>query len=89
MSNHESAYDKHWRRLAELLGAEEAARERQRMTNDERADRRRKTLAKFRTQLPVLRRALVEARAQGRWQYADRLTSQINYRERKLAEEEG
>lgn len=86
MTDHESAYDKHWQRLAELLGPEEAAAERARMTADEQADRHRAKLKKLRRELPMLRKFLVEVEQGGRDEYAGRLRKQIAYRERVLAE---
>jgi hypothetical protein len=86
VSDHESAYDKHWKRLAELLGPEEAAAERARMTADERADRHRAKLAKFRKELPVLRNFLAKAEKEGRHEYAVKLRKQIAYREQVIAE---
>ena len=82
---HESAYDKHWKRLAELLGPEEAAREQARVTEDERADRHRAKLAKFKKELPTLRKLLAEAEQEGRDEYAAKLRKQIAYREGVLA----
>lgn len=85
MSGYESAYDKHWKRLAELLGPEEAAAERARMTADERADRHRAKLAKFKKELPTLRKFLAEAEKEGRHEYTAKLRKQIAYREGMLA----
>jgi hypothetical protein len=85
VSGYESAYDKHWKRLAVLLGPEEAAAERARMTEDERADRRRAKLAKFKKDLPKLKHDLAEAEQEGRHEYAVKLRKQIAYREGVLA----
>ncbi len=86
MSGHESAYDRHWRRLADLLGTEEAAAERARMTADERADSRRRKSAKFRKELPRLMEYLAIATRDHRHEYAERLRKQIAYRERVISE---
>ncbi len=86
MSGHESAYDKHWRRLAELLGPEEAAAERARMTADERADSRRRKIAKFKKDLPKLFEYLANAARDHKHEYAERLRKQIAYRERVISE---
>lgn len=88
MTRHESAYDKHWKRLAELLGPDEAKAERERMTADERADRRRKKIADFEEQLPRLREYLAKARRDQKDEYTQRLQKQIAYRERVIAEAE-
>jgi hypothetical protein len=84
----ESAYDKHWARLAELLGADEAAAERARMTRDERDDLRRKKIESFRRELPWLRTRLELATVRGRGADAARLRRKIAYRERVVAKEE-
>lgn len=88
MTNHKSAYDKHWERLAKLLGPEEAAAERARMTADESADRRRKKLARFRTEVPRFKQYLAQAEADYKHEYAARLRKQIAYREQVIAQEE-
>jgi len=83
-----SAYDKHWARLVELLGADEAAAERARMTADERDDLRRKKIEAFRRELPWLRTRAELAAARGRGADVARLQRKIAYRERVLAEED-
>lgn len=80
-----SAYDKHWARLAQLLGPDEAAAERQRVTDDERADREYKRIQDYKTrQLPHLRDCLAQAEADGRAAYAMKLSKQIAHRERAI-----
>jgi hypothetical protein len=88
MAEYQSAYDKHWARLVQLLGESEAAAERARMTVDERADRLRKRVAKFRKDLPLLRKFLTEAERNHRDEYATRLRRQIAHREQVIADEE-
>lgn len=86
-AKHPSAYDRHWQRLAELLGPEEAAAERARVTADEKADRQRKRLAAtIAKHLPRLRRELAAAEAAGRESIAARLRVRIAYREQQIAE---
>lgn len=86
--SYQTAYDRHWARLAELLGPEEATAERQRMTVDERVDRLRKKLEQFRKRLPELRRWLAEAEAKSDHEYAKRLRRQIVHREQVIADYE-
>lgn len=85
--NYQTAYDRHWARLAELLGAEEAAAERARMTIDERADQLRRRVQKFkREELPRTREQLVAAEREGNSTYARKLRTWIAYRERVIAD---
>jgi hypothetical protein len=86
---HRSAYDKHWARLAELLGEEAAAAERRRMTADEKIDRQRAKVETFKRQLPRLRRQLAEAEASRSRRHAARIAGQIAYRMRVIAQLEG
>lgn len=84
-----SAYDKHWQRLAELLGPSEAAAERARMTVDERADRLHKRIQDYKKrQLPYLRACLASAEADNRAAYAMKLCKQIAYREQAIRDYE-
>jgi hypothetical protein len=52
------------------------------------AERQRKRLAKFKRQLPGLRRLREEARAAGRWHEVGRLDNAIGYRERIVRQAE-
>lgn len=86
---YQTAYDRHWARLAELLGPDEAAAERARMTADEKADRLRKRVIEYKTkQLPHFREALASAERDGRLDYARKLRTWIAYRERVIADYE-
>jgi len=85
---YQTAYDRHWSRLAALLGPEEAAAERARMTADEKADRLRKRVLHFRERLPELRANLARAERDGDGAYAKRLRAWIAHREQAIADYE-
>lgn len=84
-NTHLSAYDKHWQRLTQLLGESEAAAERARMTVDEKADRLRLRVARFRKDLPDMRKFLAQAARDGKSDYAAKLRKWIAYREQVIA----
>ena len=86
--SYQTAYDKHWSRLAALLGIEEAAAERARMTADKKADRRRKRIMTFRLRLPDLRQNLAKAERDSNVGYAKKLEKWIAYREQAIADYE-
>jgi hypothetical protein len=82
---YQTAYDKHWSRLAALLGIDEAAAERARMTADERRDRLRIRVEKFKKQLPGFRESVEKADRERNVIKAAKIRAWIAYREKVIA----
>lgn len=83
-----SAYDKHWARLAQLLGPAEAAAERARMTADEKADRLRVRVGRFKKELPRLHEQMAREQGQRRYEAAHQTRQKIEHREQVIADYE-